>query len=222
MRLLDLEVRAHQSINLATVLQLQSSAPIQDIPAQRLSGSKQLQKKADEVELSQPTPSFSRGLDPPPREVSIPADGCSVTDRVVVAGLPHSLPSPCRPTGCPMSRCASRKIKTFNAGWPHEGARRHRALLTDAILAELFFGDKNNVHCPIGRDWLTSRRTQPHRALSTVADLAELFLVTFVARTARRSVGVKPACTEASREIPPRPLGVGVVDNGWMGNPCLP
>ena len=31
-----------------------------------LASSKQLYKKADEVELSQSAPSFSRGLDPPP------------------------------------------------------------------------------------------------------------------------------------------------------------
>ena len=44
---------------------------------------KQLYKKADEVELSQHTPSFSRGLDPPPRKVSAPPDGCSVTESRV-------------------------------------------------------------------------------------------------------------------------------------------
>ena len=42
--------------------------------------------------------------------------------------------------------------------------------------------------------------------------LQSWFLVTFVADTNERSVGVKPACTEATKEIPPRPLGVGVVD----------
>ena len=31
-------------------------------------------------------------------------------------------------------------MKTFNASYPYEGARRHRALLADAVLAELFFG----------------------------------------------------------------------------------
>ena len=31
------------------------------------------------------------------------------------------------------------KNKTFNAGCLHEGSRRHRALLTVAVLAELFF-----------------------------------------------------------------------------------
>ena len=43
-----------------------------------VSGSKQLYKKAGEVELSQPKPSFSRGLDPPPRKVSTPPKGCFV------------------------------------------------------------------------------------------------------------------------------------------------
>ena len=57
---------------------------------------------------------------------------------------------------------------------------------------------------------------QGHRGLSTVARVDEVaehcFLVTFVAGTAQRSVGVKPACTEAKKGIPPRPLAVGVVD----------
>ena len=37
-------------------------------------------------------------------------------------------------------------------------------------------------------------------------------MATFVAGTARRSVGVEPACAETREEVPPRPLGVGVVD----------
>ena len=124
-----------------------------------------------------------------------------------VAPIP---PLPMSSNGMPnVPDARAEKMKTFNAGWPHEGARRHRALLADAVLAELFFDDKNNTHCPIGCDWLTSRRTQPHRALSTVAGLAELFFGGFVAGTARRSVGVKPACTEAGQGIPPRPLGGG-------------
>ena len=34
----------------------------------------------------------------------------------------------------------------------------------------------------------------------------------FVAGTARRTVGVEQSCTEAGAGIPPRSLGVGVVD----------
>src|SRR5690554_5455801 len=30
------------------------------------------------------------------------------------------------------------------------------------------------------------------------------------------SVGVEPACAEAKKEIPPRPLVMGVVDDGWL------
>ena len=35
--------------------------------------------------------------------------------------------------------------------------------------------------------------------------------MTFVAGAPRRSVGVKPACTEAREGIPPGPLGSGVL-----------
>ena len=54
------------------------SSPNQQSLSQLLSNATQtgqLHKKADEVELSQPTPSFSRGLDPSLGEVSAPPDG---------------------------------------------------------------------------------------------------------------------------------------------------
>ena len=63
------------------------------------------------------------------------------------------------------------------------------------------------------RSWLASRggataivRCQQLRSLQSC------FLVNFVADTTQRSMGVNPACTEAREGIPPRPLGVGVVD----------
>lgn len=38
--------------------------------------------------------------------------------------------------------------------------------------------------------------------------------MTIVASTARRSVEVEPVCAESREEVPPRPLGVVVVDGG--------
>ena len=75
--------------------------------------------------------------------------------------------------------------------------------------------------CTGGCDWLTSRGTQPHRALSTGADLAELFFGDFLlqART-QRSVGVDPACAEARKGLPPRSLDSGDVIGGGCRRPC--
>ena len=80
------------------------------------SGSKQLYKKADEDELSQSTPSFSRELKPvckgPQGKCPHPQTGVLLltTEHALVV-LPHSLPSPCPPTGCPRSPVSERKLK---------------------------------------------------------------------------------------------------------------
>ena len=74
-------------------------------------------------------------------------------------------------------------MKTINAGYLHEGTRRHRALSTVADLAELFFGDKNNAHCPIGCDWLTSRGRNRIVLCRQLRALQSCALVTFVACT---------------------------------------
>ena len=67
---------------------------------------RQLYKKADEVELSQPTPSFSRGVKPawcrgPQEKCPHPQTGASFTDGFVVAVLPLSLPLPMSSNGMP-------------------------------------------------------------------------------------------------------------------------
>ena len=84
-----------------------------------LAGSKKLRKKVDEVELSQPTSSFSRGLDPPPREVS------AVPGRVLCCPTASTLrccpiPSPPhvvqRDAQSPRPSSLKYNIRTFNAG----------------------------------------------------------------------------------------------------------
>ena len=87
----------------ATGWLLSSIVVVSKTPAYSFQNRRHLYKKADEVGLSQPTPSFSRGLNPPPRKVSTPPGGCSVSDRFDVAVLPRYLPSPCRQTRCPKS-----------------------------------------------------------------------------------------------------------------------
>ena len=143
---------------------------------------KPLYKKADEVKLSQPTPSFSRGVKPACRA---PQEKCSHPPRRVfcsdvAAALPlravlHSPPPHVvHATGCPKMTLpsvflllrlivppgavpSSRRItesicKAINAGYLHEGTRCHHALLTDAVVAELFFGDFCCWHEP-GGSW---------------------------------------------------------------------
>ena len=81
----------------------------------------------------------------------------------------------------------------------------HRALLlTDAVLAELLFGETGiHVPLPAGCGWLASRGTQAHRALLTVARVDEAavhcFLVTLLQARTQMSVGVK-ACLHWGKE----------------------
>ena len=109
------------------------------------STNKQLYKKADEVKLSQPVPSFSRGLNPSPRKVSEPPDGCSVTEPLRRCGIAPFLLSPCCPTGCPESSMREQKDMKAIDLLASRGTQRHRGLSTVAVLAVLFFCDKKAI-----------------------------------------------------------------------------
>ena len=52
-------MRGCGTVNVSVCIHAASS--IQDVPVRHISGSKKLPKEADKVDLSQPTPSFSRG-----------------------------------------------------------------------------------------------------------------------------------------------------------------
>ena len=74
-------------------------------------------KNAGEVELSQPTPSFSRGLNPPPREVSAPLNGRSVTNRFVMRCCPFPSPPHVVQRDAQSPRSSSRKYNKAIRRW---------------------------------------------------------------------------------------------------------
>ena len=130
--------------------------------------------------MSQPRPSFSKGVKPACRG---PQEKCPHPQAGVV--LMYR----------PLRRCGAAPnlpLPMSSNGMPKVPDQRAKYIYKGHLLASF------------------TRDATPSWFVDRCGPCRAVFLVTFVAGTSPRSVGVKPACTEAKKGIPSRPLGVGV------------
>lgn len=134
----------------------------------RVRAMSQLHKKADKVELSQSTPSFSKGLDSSPRKVSSPPDWCPIFDT---ASPMLKLST----TGTTMDRNILNHAVSLSKTSKFAGEEETRTLFLLRKIVERSH-ILTPIVLPVCMPWSPTNLQAPHAALVSSVDLTPILL----------------------------------------------